>query len=78
MGAIHQDADRIFVKRPKLPRTSKQSRTEQPGIWVTPAGTLDAPERSALAGWIAYARGIEPDFVKSLIAKYGLALVRRA
>lgn len=41
-------------------------------------GTLSPIERTALAGWIAYASGIEPDFLNSLIAKYGLPLVRKA
>jgi RNA-directed DNA polymerase len=39
---------------------------------------LDRIERSALAGLIAYVVGQDPDFLNSLISKYGLARVRKA
>lgn len=40
--------------------------------------TLGPTERAALAGWLAYASGIDPDFLNSLIAKYGLPSVQQA
>jgi RNA-directed DNA polymerase len=40
--------------------------------------TLDRPTQASLAGMIAYARGFDPQFINSLITKYGLAAVRRA
>jgi len=39
---------------------------------------LDAPTRASLAGMIAYSAGFDPDFVNSLITKYGLPAVRDA
>jgi RNA-directed DNA polymerase len=40
--------------------------------------TLDAEERASLTGLIAYAGGFDPDFVNSLITKYGYSLVAKA
>ena len=40
--------------------------------------TLDGPQRTSLAGMIAFARGLDPQFENSLIEKYGLAKVRKA
>lgn len=40
--------------------------------------TLDEPTRASLAGMIAYSAGFDPDFLNSLIAKYGLPAVRNA
>jgi RNA-directed DNA polymerase len=40
--------------------------------------SLDAPTRASLAGMIAYAVGFEPEFMNSLISKYGLEAVREA
>jgi len=39
---------------------------------------LDERQRSSLAGLIAYAVGLDPNFMNSLISKYGLARVRQA
>jgi RNA-directed DNA polymerase len=39
---------------------------------------LDAKRRSSLAGLIAYAGGFDPDFVNSLITKYGHSTVAKA
>lgn len=39
---------------------------------------LDAKTRGSLAGLIAYAGGFDPDFVNSLITKYGHSTVARA
>ena len=39
---------------------------------------LDQNARASLAGLIAYASGFDPEFINSLIAKYGLAKVRTA
>jgi RNA-directed DNA polymerase len=39
---------------------------------------LDQNTRASLAGMIAYASGFDPEFINSLIAKYGLAKVRIA
>jgi RNA-directed DNA polymerase len=39
---------------------------------------LSDREKASLRGWVAYAGGIDPDFLNSLIAKYGLPLVRRS
>ena len=39
---------------------------------------LDQSGRASLAGMIAYASGFDPEFINSLIAKYGLARVRIA
>ena len=33
--------------------------------------TLDAPRKKSLAGWLAYVRSVEPEFINSLILKYG-------
>jgi RNA-directed DNA polymerase len=40
--------------------------------------TLDPTKRSSLAGLIAYAGGFDPDFVNSLITKYGHSIVAKA
>lgn len=40
--------------------------------------SLNAPSRASLAGMIAYATGFDPQFMNSLISKYGLARVREA
>jgi len=40
--------------------------------------TLSPSERASLGGLIAYAGGFDPDFVNSLITKYGHALVAKA
>lgn len=40
--------------------------------------TLDPARRASLAGLISYAGGFDPDFVNSLITKYGHSLVARA
>ena len=40
--------------------------------------TLDNASRASLAGMIAYASGFDPDFLNSLIAKYGLSVVSKA
>ena len=40
--------------------------------------TLDEKQRSSLSGLIAYAVGLDPNFMNSLINKYGLAKVRQA
>jgi RNA-directed DNA polymerase len=40
--------------------------------------SLDAVARASLAGMIAYAIGFDPQFMNSLISKYGLAKVREA
>ena len=40
--------------------------------------TLDESARASLAGMIAYSAGFDPDFLNSLIAKYGLPVVRDA
>lgn len=40
--------------------------------------TLDDKQRNSLAGLISYAVGLDPDFMNSLINKYGLDRVRRA
>lgn len=40
--------------------------------------TLDKTSRASLAGLIAYASGFDPDFVNSLITKYGHSVVTRA
>jgi RNA-directed DNA polymerase len=40
--------------------------------------SLDELARGSLAGMIAYVTGFEPDFINTLIAKYGLATVQRA
>jgi RNA-directed DNA polymerase len=40
--------------------------------------TLDAKKRGSLAGLIAYAGGLDPDFVNSLITKYGHSTVAKA
>jgi len=39
---------------------------------------LDNPQRASLAGMIAYATGFDPQFMNSLIDKYGLHVVRKA
>lgn len=39
---------------------------------------LDQKQRNSLSGLLAYAVGLDPDFMNSLINKYGLARVRRA
>jgi hypothetical protein len=39
---------------------------------------LDAKGRGSLAGLIAYAGGFDPDFVNSLITKYGYSTVAKA
>jgi hypothetical protein len=39
---------------------------------------LDAERRGSLAGLIAYAGGFDPDFVNSLITKYGHSTVAKA
>jgi RNA-directed DNA polymerase len=39
--------------------------------------SLDIPTRTSLSGLIAYAAGFDPQFMNSLIDKYGLELVRR-
>lgn len=41
-------------------------------------GSLDGPSRASLAGMIAYATGFDPQFMNSLISKYGLPKVREA
>lgn len=40
--------------------------------------SLDGPTRASLSGMIAYASGFDPQFVNSLITKYGLDPVRHA
>ena len=40
--------------------------------------TLDRTRRASLAGLIAYAGGFDPDFVNSLITKYGHGVVAKA
>jgi RNA-directed DNA polymerase len=40
--------------------------------------TLDSKNRGSLAGLIAYASGFDPDFVNSLITKYGHSVIARA
>jgi RNA-directed DNA polymerase len=40
--------------------------------------SLDVATRASLAGMIAYAIGFDPQFMNSLISKYGLAKVREA
>lgn len=40
--------------------------------------SLDPRTRASLAGMIAYATGFEPQFMNSLIDKYGLQAVRKA
>ena len=40
--------------------------------------SLDAEKRGALAGLIAYAGGFDPDFINSLITKYGHSAVAKA
>ena len=40
--------------------------------------SLDPKTRASLAGMIAYATGFDPDFMNSLIAKYGLSTVHHA
>jgi RNA-directed DNA polymerase len=40
--------------------------------------TLDPTRRASLAGLIAYAGGFDPDFVNSLITKYGHGVVAKA
>ena len=40
--------------------------------------SLDAPSRSSLSGLVAYAAGFDPDFMNSLITKYGYVTVQRA
>jgi RNA-directed DNA polymerase len=40
--------------------------------------SLGETDRRSLAGMIAYARGFDPEFLNSLINKYGLPVVRRA
>jgi RNA-directed DNA polymerase len=40
--------------------------------------TLDTPSRASLSGMIAHATGLDPQFMNSLISKFGLVLVRRA
>jgi RNA-directed DNA polymerase len=40
--------------------------------------SLEPQSKASLAGLIAYAVGLEPEFMNSLINKYGLDLVRRA
>jgi hypothetical protein len=39
---------------------------------------LDPKSRASLAGLIAYAGGFDPDFVNSLITKYGHSVVAKA
>jgi RNA-directed DNA polymerase len=41
------------------------------------ADALDAKKRASLAGLIAYAGGFDPDFVNSLITKYGHTVVAK-
>jgi RNA-directed DNA polymerase len=45
---------------------------------VHKVNSLDPQAHTSLAGMIAYASGFEPEFMNSLIAKYGLPLVRKA
>lgn len=40
--------------------------------------SLDETQRSQLAGWLAYAKDIEPRLLNSLVLKYGHETVRRA
>lgn len=40
--------------------------------------SLNAYEQSSLSGMIAFAAGFDPNFVNSLITKYGLPVVRKA
>jgi len=40
--------------------------------------SLDEPARASLAGMIAYATGLDPDFMNSLVQKYGLPRVRKS
>lgn len=40
--------------------------------------SLDGPKRASLAGMITYARGFDPQFMNSLITKYGPERVRSA
>src|SRR5215471_17252415 len=40
--------------------------------------TLDPKNRASLAGLIAYASGFDPDFVNSLITKYGHSVIAKA
>ena len=40
--------------------------------------TLDGEQRKSLAGLIAYVQGVDPEFVNSLIKKYGFEVVREA
>jgi hypothetical protein len=40
--------------------------------------TLDPAKRASLAGLVAYAGGFDPDFVNSLITKYGYDVVAKA
>jgi RNA-directed DNA polymerase len=40
-------------------------------------GSLDSEARSSLAGLLAYAIGLDPEFMNSLIEKYGLTLMRQ-
>jgi RNA-directed DNA polymerase len=40
--------------------------------------TLDFPTRKTLAGLVSYAVGFDPDFMNSLVTKYGHAVMRKA
>ena len=40
--------------------------------------SLDAESRASLAGLIAYMSGFDPEFVNSLITKYGHNVIARA
>jgi RNA-directed DNA polymerase len=60
--------------RPHIGRTLKR----QIRALIHKSGHLDGSSRASLAGMIAYAEGFDPDFINSLITKYGLPTIRNA
>jgi RNA-directed DNA polymerase len=57
-----------------LGRVAKRRVRSQIYLWET----LEQNERRSLAGWLAYARSIEPDLLNRLILKFGPEAVGRA